>query len=53
MTALNQFAGILLLGVVAGIIYTLATHPDAIRAGANGIDTLYKTAVGATQGRVA
>lgn len=53
MEAVTRFETILLLGVVGGIIFTLATHPDAMTAAANGLDTLYKTATAATLGQVA
>ena len=53
MTGVHQFLTILTIGVVGGIIYTLATHPQVIDAAAQGLDRLYKTAVGGTLGQVA
>jgi hypothetical protein len=49
----SQFLTILTIGVIGGIIYTLATHTSAIDAAARGVDNLYKTATGATLGQVA
>lgn len=51
--AAGQFLTILTIGVIGGIIYTLATHSSAITAAANGVDSLYKSAAGATLGQVA
>jgi hypothetical protein len=53
MNSVHQFLTILMIGVVGGIIYTLATHTAAIDSTANGLDKLYKTATGATLGQVA
>lgn len=50
--AAGQFLTILTIGVIGGIVYTLATHSAAITAAANGVDSLYKTAAGATLGQV-
>ena len=49
----GQFLTILTIGVVGGIIYTLATHSQAVSAGFNGIDSLYKSATASTLGQVA
>ena len=51
MTAITQFETILLIGVIGGIIYTLATHTQAITATANGVNALYQSATASTQGQ--
>lgn len=53
MNAISQFLTILTIGVIGGIVYTLATHSGAITAAANGVDSLYKTATASTLGQVA
>lgn len=53
MSGLHQFLTILTIGVVGGIVYTLARNPGAIDSAFNGLDRLYKTAVGGTLGQVA
>ena len=44
---------ILTLGVVGGIAFSALTHPDGLKAIADGLDNLYKTAGGLTLGQVA
>lgn len=53
MQSVHGFLTILTIGVVGGIVYTLATHPGVIDSVAGGLDKLYRTAVGGTLGQVA
>lgn len=53
MQSVQGFLTILTIGVVGGIVYTLATHPGAIDSALNGLNRLYRTAVGGTLGQVA
>lgn len=53
MSSLQQFLTILTIGVIGGIVYTVATHSNALDAAFNGLDKLYRTAAGATLGQVA
>jgi hypothetical protein len=53
MSAVSQFLTILTIGVIGGIVYTLATHANAITAATNGVDSLYKSATASTLGQVA
>jgi len=53
MSSVQQFLTILTIGVVGGIIYTLATKPAVVDSAFNGLDKLYRTAAGATLGQVA
>ena len=52
MQTVQGFLTILTIGVVGGVIYTLATHPDAVDRFFTGVDRLYKTAGGLTLGQV-
>lgn len=51
MDAVHQFLTILALGVVGGMLYTAAMHPDLITNGFNGITKLYGTAGNLTLGQ--
>lgn len=51
MSAINRFLTILTLGVVGGMMYTAAVHPDLITNGFNGITKLYATAGNLTLGQ--
>lgn len=53
VSSVHGFLTILTIGAVGGIIYTLATHPDVITQSFNGLDKLYRTAIGGTLGQVA
>jgi hypothetical protein len=44
---------ILTLGAIGGIIFTLVTHPEGLKAAVQGADNLYKSAIGGTLGQVA
>ncbi len=53
MESVDKVFTVLTIGLVGGIIFTLATHPGAISGFFQGVDNLYKTAAGATVGQVA
>ena len=53
MSGVQQFLTILTIGVIGGIVYTLATRPTIVDSAFNGLDKLYRTAAGATLGQVA
>ncbi len=44
---------ILTLGAIGGIFFTAVTHPTGLKAIVDGVDGLYKTALGGTLGQVA
>lgn len=50
MPQVNTGLSILMVGVVGGIIYTLATHPDGVKAWFDGLNSLYSSAARSTQG---
>lgn len=52
MDAVKQFLTILTIGVVGGIVYTLARNPGAVDSFFSGVDKLYRTAGGLTLGQV-
>lgn len=43
---------ILMLGAIGGIFFTAVTHPQGLKALADGADSLYKSALGGTLGQV-
>jgi len=49
----KSLINILTLGAIGGIIFTLVTHPDGLKAAVGGADSLYKSAIGGTLGQVA
>ena len=44
---------ILILGAIGGIFFTAVTHPQGLKAFVDGVDNLYKSAIGGTLGQVA
>jgi hypothetical protein len=44
---------ILTLGAIGGIFFTGVTHPAGLKALVDGVDSLYKSAIGGTLGQVA
>jgi hypothetical protein len=50
---LRGFLTILTIGAVGAIIFTLATHPEGVKALFGGVDSLYKTAQAGSLGQVA
>jgi hypothetical protein len=50
MQVADKFLTILTIGVVGGIIFTVATHPEGVKGFFSGLDSLYSTAVKGTYG---
>ena len=48
-----MFLTILMVGAIGGIVYTVATHPEAIKASGDAADKLYKTGIAGELGAVA
>ena len=44
---------LLTVGLAGGILFTVFTHPDGVKALFSGLDSLYKTAGALTVGQVA
>ena len=49
----RQVLTILTLGAIGGIFFTAVTHPQGLKALVDGIDGLYKSAIGGTLGQIA
>ena len=53
MNLASGLLSLLAIGFAGGIIYTLVTHPDGVKAITGGLDNLVKTAGALELGQVA